>query len=89
MAFFTCLSLFTLTLGIIVGTPVIIEFYQTKYITKVPSTALASSLSYYFNYILVYWTNIGYRCSSTATGLRTESSKKKIKINIPLRQCRL
>lgn len=52
MAFFTCLSLFTLTLGIIVGTPVIIEFYQTKYITKVPSATLASSLVIIS---IIYW----------------------------------
>lgn len=43
-SFFILISLILLILGIIVGLPVIIEFLKTRYITKVPSTVLATGL---------------------------------------------
>lgn len=42
--FFSFLSLIFLFLGFIIGLPVIIEFINTEYITKVPSAILASGL---------------------------------------------
>lgn len=41
LLFFSLWSLILLVLGLAVGTPVIIEFIQTHYITKVPSAILA------------------------------------------------
>lgn len=43
--FFGMLSLFFCIAGLIVGIPVIVEFVNTAYITKVPSAILAASLS--------------------------------------------
>ncbi len=42
--FFTLISLLFVIFGFIVGVPVLIEFSQTHFITKVPSAILASSL---------------------------------------------
>ena len=42
--FFCLLSLFFLILGLTVGIPVIIEFIKTSYITKIPSSILATGL---------------------------------------------
>ncbi|MDD3223918.1 MAG: glycosyltransferase family 2 protein [Clostridium sp.] len=41
LPFFLIISLISLVLGLIVGTPVILEFIRTHYITKVPSAILA------------------------------------------------
>lgn len=41
MLFFTTWSILFLVLGLGVGTPVIVEFFQTDFITKVPSAILA------------------------------------------------
>lgn len=42
--FFSIFALITLILGLIIGVPVLIEFNQTHFITKLPSAVLASSL---------------------------------------------
>lgn len=44
LKFFTILFFIFIILGLIVGVPVIVEFYKTRYITKVPSAILASGL---------------------------------------------
>ena len=42
--FFLLISLILLIIGLIVGIPVIIEYIQTSYITKIPSAVLAEGL---------------------------------------------
>lgn len=42
--FFGLISLISFILGLIVGIPVLVEFFVTSYITKVPSAILAASL---------------------------------------------
>ena len=42
--FFSMISVFVLLLGLVIGTPVLLEFVKTQFITKVPSAILASSL---------------------------------------------
>ncbi len=44
LRFFTLIAAVIFLLGLIIGAPVLIEFYQTRYITKVPSAVLASAL---------------------------------------------
>ncbi|ADL50131.1 glycosyltransferase family 2 protein [Clostridium cellulovorans] len=44
LAFFSILSILFLLLGIIIGTPVIVEFIESSYITKLPSAVLAVGL---------------------------------------------
>ena len=44
LKFFTILFLVFFILGLIVGVPVIVEFYKTGYITKMPSAVLATGL---------------------------------------------
>ena len=44
LLFFSIWSLILLLLGLAAGTPVIVEFFQTQYITKVPSAILAVGL---------------------------------------------
>ena len=44
LAFFSILSFFFFTLGLLTGIPVIIEFIQTAYVTKVPSAILSIGL---------------------------------------------
>ena len=44
LAFFSALSLLFFILGLLAGMPVIIEFIQTSYITKIPSAILAIGL---------------------------------------------
>lgn len=41
---FSCLSLLFVLIGLIIGIPVISEFYKTEFITKIPSAILASAL---------------------------------------------
>ena len=40
--FFGIISLIFLLLGLLVGVPVLVEFFKTAYITKVPSAILAT-----------------------------------------------
>ena len=42
--FFGIIALILILLGLLVGIPVLIEFFQTSYITKVPSAILATGL---------------------------------------------
>lgn len=44
MLFFSCISVLFVILGLIIGTPVITEFFKTAFITKIPSAVLAASL---------------------------------------------
>ena len=44
LLFFTLWSLLLLILGLAAGTPVIVEFVQTHFITKIPSAILAVGL---------------------------------------------
>lgn len=44
LRFFTILFAILVVLGLIVGIPVILEFYKTGYITKVPSAVLATGI---------------------------------------------
>lgn len=44
LRFFTAIACITFLLGIFVGFPVIIEFFKTHYITKIPSAILATGL---------------------------------------------
>ncbi len=44
LAFFSILSVFFVIFSLVVGVPVIIEFVQTAYITKLPSAILSASL---------------------------------------------
>lgn len=44
LRFFTLIAAVICLLGLIIGAPVLIEFFQTHYITKVPSAVLASAL---------------------------------------------
>ncbi|PJI09721.1 MULTISPECIES: glycosyltransferase family 2 protein [Clostridium] len=44
LEFFSIISLIILILGLIFGVPVIYEFVETKYITKIPSAILATGL---------------------------------------------
>ena len=44
LRFFFCIPIILFLIGLIVGLPVIIEFFKTKYITKVPSAILATGL---------------------------------------------
>lgn len=44
MLFFSLISMFFLLLSLLVGIPVIVEYFQTHYITLVPSAILASGL---------------------------------------------
>ena len=44
LKFVTILFLVFFILGLIVGVPVIVEFYKTGYITKMPSAVLATGL---------------------------------------------
>ncbi len=44
MLFFSCISILFVILGLIIGTPVITEFFKTAFITKIPSAVLAASL---------------------------------------------
>lgn len=44
LQFFTLIALVIFILGLIVGIPVIVEFFKTQYITKVPSAVLATGL---------------------------------------------
>lgn len=43
-SFFWTISLFLIVIGLFIGTPVIIEFIKTRYITKVPSAILATGI---------------------------------------------
>lgn len=42
--FYWCIALIFILIGLIIGLPVIIEFYKTSYITKVPSAILATGI---------------------------------------------
>ena len=44
LQFFTIIALILFMIGIAVGTPVLIEFLNTHYITKVPSAILATGI---------------------------------------------
>lgn len=44
LRFFTIIAAIIFLLGILIGMPVIIEFFKTKYITKIPSAILATGL---------------------------------------------
>lgn len=44
LAFFSIIALIFILLGLIFGIPVLVEFFKTSYITKVPSAILASGL---------------------------------------------
>lgn len=44
LVFFSIIFIVLFTIGLIIGAPVIIEFYKTKYITKVPSAILATGI---------------------------------------------
>ena len=44
LRFFSYIAIILFLIGLIVGLPVIIEFFKTKYITKVPSAILATGL---------------------------------------------
>lgn len=44
LRFFSYIAIILFLIGLIIGLPVIIEFFKTKYITKVPSAILATGL---------------------------------------------
>ena len=44
LQFFTIIAVIIFLIGIIVGVPVLVEYFKTQYITKVPSAILASAL---------------------------------------------
>lgn len=44
LRFFTIIAMILLVIGVIIGTPVLIEFFNTHYITKVPSAILATGI---------------------------------------------
>jgi len=44
LRFFTLIASIICLIGILIGMPVLIEFFKTRYITKVPSAVLASAL---------------------------------------------
>ena len=44
LQFFTAIAIIVFILGLIAGTPVLIEFFKTHYITKMPSALLATGL---------------------------------------------
>lgn len=44
LKFFTTIAVFMFLLGLLIGMPVIVEFFKTKFITKVPSAILATGL---------------------------------------------
>lgn len=44
LQFFTLIAIIVFLLGIIVGIPVLLEFFKTHYITKIPSAVLATGL---------------------------------------------
>ena len=44
LKFFTYIAIIIFLLGLLVGMPVIVEFFKTNYITKVPSAILATGL---------------------------------------------
>lgn len=44
LPFFTIISIILMLFGIMIGTPVIVEFIKTHYITKVPSAILATGI---------------------------------------------
>lgn len=44
LQFFTLIAVIIFLLGILVGMPVLVEFFKTHYITKVPSAMLATGL---------------------------------------------
>lgn len=44
LKFFTAIAIIIFILGLIIGMPVIMEFFKTQYITKVPSAILATGL---------------------------------------------
>lgn len=44
LRFFSYIAIILFLIGLIVGLPVIIEFFKTKYITKIPSAILATGL---------------------------------------------
>lgn len=44
LQFFTYIAIIVFLIGLLIGCPVIIEFFKTKYITKVPSAILATGL---------------------------------------------
>lgn len=44
LKFFTLIAVIIFLLGLIIGIPVIVEFFKTQYITKVPSAILATGL---------------------------------------------
>ena len=44
LRFFSYIAIILFLIGLIVGLPVIVEFFKTRYITKVPSAILATEL---------------------------------------------
>ena len=44
LAFFSIIFAVLFAIGLIIGTPVLVEYYKTKYITKVPSAILATGV---------------------------------------------
>lgn len=44
LQFFTIIAMILIVIGLVIGTPVIVEFIQTHYITKVPSAILATGI---------------------------------------------
>ena len=44
LRFFTSIAIVVFILGILVGIPVLTEFFETHYITKIPSAILATGL---------------------------------------------
>ena len=44
LQFFTIIAVIIFLIGLIVGIPVLVEYFKTQYITKVPSAILASAL---------------------------------------------
>ncbi len=44
LQFFTTIAILLMLIGIVIGTPVIVEFLKTHYITKVPSAILATGI---------------------------------------------
>ena len=44
LRFFSYIAIILFLIGLIVGLPVIVEFFKTRYITKVPSAILATGL---------------------------------------------
>ena len=85
MFFFGLISLIFIVASLLVGTPVILEFVSTHYITLVPSAILASGLAIvaflFFMVALILDTQAYYNRLNFEQGLKEFISKESIRIS--------